>query len=180
MEGLMQRIHIILIVLFVSTGLAFAQSESEAKTRGNPSKKVIDGVTYWLIVSQQPRELVKQFDNAAPGASLKVEGVTKVKRATEFGFALFLSGCQSNPVTGKCDVVATYRIFTPDGKLAVERPNLPVWSDAPPKKLDLSKALWVTSSDPTDPSGTNIVRAEITDRIAKRTIILDQSFELVP
>jgi hypothetical protein len=157
-----------------------AENQTAPTQTNSTAKKAVDDATYWLIISNEPRELVKQFDSNTDDKQLVVKAITKVRRDSYFGVAILLSRCKANPKTGKCDLIVTYRIYSPDGSLDVERSELVLWASPPPQKFDLGMSVWVTRPEESDPPGNYLLTAEIIDRVSKRTINLQQPFEQQP
>jgi len=132
-----------------------------------------------LGITLAPRALVTAFD-APNGRSLPDLAETdSVVPYQEFGIFVLFSGCEPN-AAGDCNATSTYEIFLPDGTLAVKRDNLPVWQWQAPARghVQLSRALWVTSAEASDPPGINRIRATVTDHVANKTVVLERPLVL--
>ena len=133
----------------------------------------------WLGVTLDTHRLVKISDAPDRHPTPIPVGVSRVVPEQNFAIFLLFAGCKA-AVDGNCHTTSTYEILLPDGSVAVSREHLPVWPWSAPKpgRVELSRAIWVTSAEASDPPGTNRIRATVTDHIAKKTLVLERQLVL--
>ena len=133
----------------------------------------------WLVVSSEPRALVREWDDPERTTPPVVREARFVIPEREFGLVVLFTNCAAGP-DGNCDVTVDYRILTPDREVAVERRGLTVWRAKPPSadRLELGQCLWATSAEESDPVGTYFFQATVTDHVTKRQITLEKPVEL--
>ena len=132
-----------------------------------------------LGITLYPEGMVRAFDAPErPAMPILLETETVVPDQ-KFGIYVVFSGCEED-ADGSCNTTAVYEIVLPDGTVAVRRDDLPVWQQPAPTMPQLSKGVWVTSADATDPAGAHLIRAIVTDHVAGKTIVLERTLVLKP
>lgn len=132
-----------------------------------------------LGVTLYPEGIVRAFDAPERPAMPVLLETTRVVPEQKFGIYVVFSGCEEG-ADGNCDTTAVYEIELPDGTLSVRRENIPVWQQpAPgPDMPQISKGVWVTSAEVSDPPGERVIRAIVTDHVANKTIVLERTLVL--
>ncbi len=94
---------------------------------------------------------------------------------------VFFTGCAAN-AAGNCELVGRFILTTPSGKPWGQPIDADIWVDLPPptgNALQLSHRHLGLVIDPGDELGTYSARAELTDRVAKKKMVLEQQFTAI-
>ena len=129
--------------------------------------------------TDKPDELYKAWEKPAPGVewsrtSTAVRGVPIVG-------VVFFTGCAAN-AAGNCELFARFILTTPSGKPWGDPIDADIWVGLPPptgSALQLSHQHFGLVIDPSDELGTYSARAELTDRVSKKKMVLEQQFTAV-
>jgi hypothetical protein len=116
-----------------------------------------------------------------PSAMPEFEEITQVRRGQEFTLFLLFANCASD-ATKRCRATVDYSLLGPKGDLLVERKGLRLWTKPLPAKdqVRLGAAVLRMNAEEKDPPGMLTLRAVVTDPVAKKTVVLERSFELLP
>ncbi len=129
--------------------------------------------------TDKPDELYEAWEKPSPGVqwsrtSTAVRGIPIVG-------VVFFTGCAAN-AAGECELVGRFLLTTPSGKPWGDPFDAEIWVGLPPPTgdaLQLSHQHLGLVVDPDDELGTYSVRLELTDRVSKKKMILEQQFKAI-
>lgn len=130
-----------------------------------------------LQLTDKPEEFFKAWEKEGPGVLMSDTSVAK--RGVPIVAVVLFAGCAPSD-QGLCDSTVTYTVVRPDGKPDGEPQPGELWAGKrPPPKNELQLSIgnmgFVLTAD--EPLGTYVVRAEVHDLIAKKTLHLERTFE---
>lgn len=129
--------------------------------------------------TDKPEELYAAWEKPTPGVqwsrtSTAIRGVPIVG-------VVFFTGCAAN-ASGNCELVGRFTLKTPSGKPWGDPIEADIWVGLPPpggNALQLSHHHLGLVIDPGDELGEYSARLELTDRISKKKMVLEQHFKAV-
>lgn len=178
----MRIIYLLFLVLFPLLSNTCLAGWHDMK--GNPVpdtsyRKFIDGFGASLLLTDKDDDVIKRWD--IPSLAFNVPTIDTIEKGVPITPLIFFAGCKKD-AKGNCNVVASYKIWQPDGKLYGELPDMEVWRDKPApldKMLGLTVQYVKIIIEPKDPYGKYIVDAEVFDLNRKVKLLLQSSFTVV-
>ena len=160
---------------------SLAQWNMDGQEEEHPWMKRVGEGGYWLIVTPEPKALVELWGDPQRSGPPVVRETSRIKRNHEFGFGVLFSNCSPAKASGKCHLTAQYQVFAPDGRKAYES-SCSVWDGKPGAKnaITLSDCVMPTHGEDSDPVGTYLLKAIVTDHVTGRKTELQRPFELLP
>jgi hypothetical protein len=142
----------------------------------NAWSKSDDGFGARLILTDKPEELYATWQKQ--GAAVLFSETGRATRGLPLVAVIFFTGCAQDE-RGLCESTVRFTAFSPDGKPYGHPQGGDLWvRKRPPAKdgIQLGDANMGIVIEPKDPLGDYKVRAEIQDRIGKKTLVLERSF----
>jgi hypothetical protein len=168
------------MVLSMLSGSSLAYSEPSVWIKnGNAAPKsaaqASNGIFgAMLVLTDDWTGFTKRWEQ--PTAGFEMPSVDSIQKGRPLMSAIIFSGCQAN-ASGNCAVSGDFRVVDPNGKTYAHQENANIWSLPPPDpNLQLSVESLGLSLDPSDPLGTYVLIAVVTDRIANKTLELRTTF----
>ena len=159
---------------------AFAQWRSNGEiVPDRPWAKSKGDFGAMLAFTDKPNEVFAAWAQPTRGVWLQ-ETDTTVRGVPMVGLIVF-TGCSPN-ASRHCDLVGRFTTFSPDGPENGEHSKGNIWVDLPPPpdgSLELCHNCPGIAIGPDAPLGVYTVRAEVTDRVAGKTLVLERSFTVV-
>lgn len=132
-----------------------------------------------LVFTDKPDDLFAAWETVGPGVA--ISETSEAVRGTPIVGVIFFSGCGAN-ANGTCDVTVMFTAEGPDGKTWGEPLEGELWVNKPrPNKgqLQLGVDNMGVIIEPHDKLGTYKVRAEITDKVTNKKMVLERTFTAV-
>jgi hypothetical protein len=129
-----------------------------------------------LVFTDKPDELFAAWEKPGPG--VYYSQTPTATRGVPIVGVIFFTGCATD-AHGNCQATVRFTATTPDGKSWGEPVDGELWVDKPPpgkEQMQLSVGNMGIVIDPGDPLGIYKVKAEITDKIAKKKMVLERTF----
>jgi hypothetical protein len=179
-ETNMRQILVIAALALIWPSMLLAQWRENDKSVPDTSWRKSEGdFGVMLIFTDKPDEFFSVWETRTPGVS--VSSAELVKRGSPILGVVVFTGCSPTP-QGLCDATVTYTVFKPDGTVYGGPQEGELWVGKPPPTKDeiqLSMANMGVVIEPKDPLGRYMMRAEVRDRVANKTIRLEQHFDAV-
>lgn len=132
-----------------------------------------------LVFTDKPDELFAAWEKSGP-AVLISETPTAIRGVPIVG-VIFFAGCAVD-AHGNCQATVRFTVQTPGGKSWGKPVDAELWVNKPPpdkEQMQLSVGNMGIVIDPGDPLGVYSVKAEITDKVAKKSMVLERTFTAV-
>jgi len=132
-----------------------------------------------LVFTDKPDELVAAWDK--PGLAVAIKETVSVVRGKLIVGVIFFVGCARND-KGNCDAVVHFKISGPDGKPYGTPQGGEMWIGKPPppeEQMQMGVGNIGVVIEPKDTLGTYAVVAEILDRVSKKKMVLERTFQAV-
>jgi hypothetical protein len=173
----------------VATGIVLALSVTlVVKAEWKQNGKVVPD-TSWaksagdfgaqLVFTDKPDDLFAAWEK--PGPVVFYTETTTAKRGIPIVGVIFFVGCAPDD-HGQCNAGVRFTAFTPDGKPWGDPVDAELWVGKPPPQkgqMQLSVGNMGIVIDPDDLLGTYKVKAEVVDKVAKKTILLERTFTAI-
>jgi len=177
----MKRFALVTLVVLVMSLVSFAQwrDGSGKIVPDTPSAKSDGDLGAMGDFTDKPDELYADWEKASPGVAWS-QTATAV-RGKPIVAIVFFTGCAANP-EGNCELVGRFTTTTPSGKLWGDAIEADIWVGLPPpgpQSLQLSHGHMGLIVDPDDELGKYSVKVELTDRIAKKRMVLERQFTAI-
>ena len=170
----------LLSISLLCTPAAVAQWREKGKAvPDTPWAKSDGNLGAMFAFTDKPDELYKAWEKPGPGVEWSRTS-TAVRGAPIVG-VVFFTGCAANPA-GNCELVGRFILTTPSGKPWGQPIDADIWVGLPPptgSALQLSHQHFGLVIDPGDELGTYSARAELSDRVAKKKMVLEQQFTAI-
>jgi hypothetical protein len=170
----------VLVVLLLFTLPAMGQWREKGKVVPDTPWAKSDGdFGAMFAFTDKPEELYKAWETPGPGVQWS-RTETAVRGIPIVG-VIFFTGCVAN-AAGNCELVARFFLTTPSGKPYGNPIDADIWVGQPPptgNALQLSHHHFGLVIDPGDELGKYSARAELTDRVSKKKMLLEQQFTAV-
>lgn len=174
------KLGVALILVLGSIGPIAAQWREDGKVvPDQPWAKSSGEFGAQLVFTDKPDELFAAWEK--PGLAVLFSGTATAQRGKPIVGVIFFSGCAAD-ARGMCQVTVRFTAYTPDGKPWGAPVDGELWLDKPPPdkgQMQLSVGNMGIVVEPEDPLGVYKVRAEIVDKIAKKTMVLERTFTAV-
>ena len=166
----------LMLVLVGATFAAAQWKKGEERVADTPDRKSVNGFAGHLIVVEDPRAFVEEWQKPE---TPKITPVSEVKRGVVIGAFVLFAGCKPD-TQGHCNSEVDYAVYRPDGTLYAERKEQPLWKEeAPPApNIQLSRAILAIRMEKNDPAGDYKVKAKVTDLNASISFELETKFRL--
>jgi len=132
-----------------------------------------------LVFTDKPEEFFAAW--AKPGLAAPIKDIASAVRGKPIVGVIFFAGCARND-KGNCDAVVHFKISGPDGKPYGTPQGGEMWIDKPPppeEQMQLCVGNIAVVIEPKDTLGTYSVVAEILDRVSKKKMVLERTFQAV-
>ena len=175
----MRRILVVTVLALILPSTLPAQWREDGKPVPDTSWRKSEGeFAVMLILTDKPDEFFAAWETKSPGVS--VSSTELAKRGSPVMGVVVFRGCSPSD-QGLCDATVTYTVLRPDGTIYGGPQEGELWvGKTPPKdELQLSMGNMGVVIEPKDPLGRYVMRAEVRDRVAKKTIRLEQHFDAV-
>ena len=129
-----------------------------------------------LVFTDKPDELFAAWEK--PGVAVVYSETPNAVRGKAIVGVIFFAGCAVDR-RGNCDATVRFTARSPNGKPYGEPIEAELWVGKPPPgkdQMQLSVGNMGIVIEPDDPLGVYAVKAEITDKIAKKRMVLERSF----
>jgi hypothetical protein len=168
-------------ILFVAClGPALCQwQENGRKVPDKPWSKSDGSLGVMLVLTDKPDEFYANWAHGMKSPPPFEKAVAR-RGAPLVGVVIF-TGCAGND-KGNCDAGVTYVVLKPDGAVYGKPEVGELWAGKPappPGGLQLGVGNIGVVIEPKDALGTYTIRAEIEDRVAKKKLLLERTFEAV-
>ena len=170
----------VLSILLLCAPDAIAQWREKGKVvPDTPSAKSDGDFGAMFEFTDKPDELYDAWEK--PTAGVQWSRTSKAVRGVPIVGVVFFTGRAPN-AAGNCELVAQFVLTTPSGKPWGDPIDADVWVGLPPptgSALQLSHNHLGLVVDPDDELGTYAARAVLTDRVSKKTMVLEQKFQAI-
>lgn len=132
-----------------------------------------------LVFTDKPDELFAAWEK--PGPVVYYSQTPTAIRGVPIVGVVFFAGCAAD-AKGNCQATVRFTATTPDGKPWGKPVDGELWVNKPPPgkgQMQLSVGNMGIVIDPGDPLGVYRVKAEITDTIGKKKMVLERSFTVM-
>jgi hypothetical protein len=174
------RFRLFLALSLLSTGLLTAAWKENGKAvPEKPWARSFGDFGAQLVFTDDPDSLFETWERPGP-ASLQ-HGVASAPRDADLVAAIFFFGCTPD-AKGFCQTTVRFTAFGPDRKPWGDPQNADLWSSRrPPGKglMQLGIGTMGLVLDPDDPLGAYRVKAEVIDKVAKKTIVLERTVTVI-
>lgn len=174
----MRRLLAVASLMLLGSPLLLAQWNTDGvPVPDSPWRKSDGDFGAMLVLTDKPDEFFAAWETKSPGVSLS-ETVVAKRGLPVLGVVLF-TGC-APAGEGFCDATVTYTVYKPDGTVYGKPQEGELWTGKkPPQKNELQLSIGNMGMvlDPGDPLGTYVMRAEVHDRVSKKTLRLERQFE---
>lgn len=109
----------------------------------------------------------------------QLKSTDKMRRGEKLTASVLYHGCQAN-AQGACDLAVHFSMVSPDGRVSPGGTGPLGDRPSPDGSVQLGQASLDVAFDHTDAMGRHVVRAVVTDRVARRQVALSAPIELVP
>ena len=166
---------ITLLLLFGTVATA-QWKKGDERTPDTPDRKSVNGFGANLLVVENPRAFVEEWQKPE---TPKINPVSEVKRGVVIGAFVLFAGCKPDP-QGLCNSEVDYTVYKPDGTIYAERKEQPLWKEAAPPgtNIQLSRAILGIRMEENDPVGDYKVKASVRDLNAQISFELETKFRL--
>jgi len=169
-----------IILAFCVTSVVKAEWKQNGKVvPDTPWAKSAGDFGAQVVFTDKPDDLFSTWEK--PGPVVVYSQTTTAKRGVPIVAVIFFVGCTPDD-HGQCNAVVRFTAFTPDGKPWGEAVDAELWVGKPPPQkgqMQLSVGNMGIVIDPDDPLGTYKVKAEVVDKDAKKTILLERTFTAI-
>jgi hypothetical protein len=176
----MRSVTVVLSIVLLCGPDVLAQWREQGKVvPDTPSAKSDGDFGAMFEFTDKPDELYAAWEKPTPG--VKWSQTSTAVRGVPIVGVVFFTGCAPN-AEGKCELVARFILTTPSGKPWGDPIDADVWVGLPPpggNALQLSHKHFGLVIDPNDELGTYSARAVLTDRVANKTMVLEQKFQAI-
>jgi hypothetical protein len=176
----MKIITSILILMFSS--LAFSAQwidKSGKRIPDSNSVKSSKDFIAQLILTTNEQELFKKW--ATPSQTVNVSTSEVVERNNPISAFIIFGGCAVDS-HGKCNLVASFKVYQPDGKIYANTPEMEVWIDKPippNRTIELSVAYLKIVIENGELLGKYRIQANVTDKNSDQYVILTNEFKAI-
>lgn len=174
----LRRILLVAAFLLLVPSILPAQWNTDGAPVPDTSWRKSDGdFGAMLLLTDKPDEFFAAWETKSPGVSMSETAVAK--RGSPIVGVVVFTGC-APAKDGLCDSTVTYNVFKPDGTVYGEQQAGELWTGKPPPPkngIQLSIGNMGIVLEPGDPLGTYVMRAEVHDRVSKKTLRLERKFE---
>src|SRR5262245_39024347 len=132
-----------------------------------------------IVFTDKPDELFAAWEK--PGPMVLYSQTTTATRGIPIVAVIFFVGCTPDD-HGQCNAGVRFTASTPDGKSWGSPVDAELWVGKPPPQkgqMQLSVGNMGIVIDPGDPLGIYKVKAEVVDKVAKKTILLERTFTAI-
>ncbi|MGH8030396.1 MAG: hypothetical protein ACREO3_10720 [Arenimonas sp.] len=170
-----------MFVLAASLALAPAIALGQWNENGKPMPdtawaKSAGGFGAQLFFTDAPDALFAAW--AVPGPLVQTTDVERIARGKPIVGVIIFAGCAAD-AAGNCNAIVTYSIRGPDGKAYGETLPTELWQGKPGPptgQVQLAVGNIGVVIEPEDLLGTYTVRAEITDTVSGKAMVLERAF----
>ena len=174
------RFRLFFALSLLSTGLLTAEWKENGKAvPDKPWARSAGDFGAQLVFTDDPDSLFETWEKPGP-ASLQ-HGIASAPRDADLVAAIFFFGCAPD-AKGFCQTTVRFTAYGPDGKPWGDPQNADLWSSRrPPGKglMQLGIGTMGLVLDPDDPLGAYRVKAEVSDKVAKKTIVLERTVTVI-
>ena len=166
----------IVLAICLITGIRAEWKENGKVVPDTPWAKSAGDFGAQVVFTDKPDELFAAWEK--PGPVALYSQTTTAKRGVPIVAVIFFVGCAPDD-HGQCNAGVRFSAFTPDGKPWGDAIDAELWVGKPaPQKgqMQLSVGNMGIVIDPDDPLGTYKVKAEVVDKVSKKTIVLERTF----
>jgi len=131
-----------------------------------------------LVFTDDPDGLIETWEK--PGPAALQHGIANAPRDGNIVAVIFFFGCAAD-AKGSCQTSVRFTAYGPDGKPWGDPQDADLWSKRPPGKglMQLGIGTMGLLLDPDDPLGVYKVKAEVSDKVAKKTLVLERMVTVV-
>ncbi len=132
-----------------------------------------------LILTNNENELLSRWQT--PSESVSITTSETVERDSPISAFIVFGGCRVDP-KGNCNLVATFKIFQPDGKVYANLPEMEVWQNkpVPPNRaIQLSVAYLKTVIEKGEQLGKYKIESVVTDKNSGQSVTLESTFNAI-
>lgn len=168
------------VLILISLGSLTAQWQENGKVvPDKPWAKSAGGFGAQLVLTDKPDELFAAWEK--PGLAVLYTETASAKRGLPLVAVIFFAGCAPDG-KGMCQASVRFSAYGPDGKPYGDPQDGELWFGKPPPEkgqMQLSIGNMGIVIEPRDPLGVYKVKAEILDKVAKKTMVLERTFAAV-
>ena len=169
----------VLLILISFVSVTAEWKENGKVVPDKPWAKSAGGFGAQLVLTDKPEELFAAWEK--PGPAVLYSETATARRGAPIVAVIFFAGCAADN-KGMCQASVRFTAFTPDGKPYGNPQDGELWLNKPPPvngQMQLSVGNMGVVIEPKDPLGVYKVKAEIQDKIAKKTMLLERTFTAV-
>jgi hypothetical protein len=129
-----------------------------------------------LVFTDKPDELFAAWEK--PGLAVYFSDTPTAVRGVPIVAVVFFTGCATD-TKGNCNATVRFTAQSPNGKPYGNPLDAELWVEKPPPgkgQIQLSVGNMGIVIEPGDALGAYRVKAEITDKVAKKKMVLERSF----
>lgn len=168
------------VVALISVGLVTAEWKENGKIVPDTAwARSAGDFGAQLVLTDKPEELFAAWEK--PGAVVLYSQTATAKRGAPIVGVVFFAGCAPDS-KGACQASVRFTAYTPDGKPYGNPQEGELWVGKPPPEkgsMQLSVGNIGIVIEPADPLGVYKVKAEVVDKVAKKTLLLERTFTAV-
>jgi hypothetical protein len=174
---MISRFRVASVLTFISIVSATAEWKENGKVvPDKPWAKSAGEFGAQLVLTDKPAELFAAWEK--PGPAVLYSETASAKRGLPIVAVIFFTGCATDD-KGLCHASVRFTAYSPDGKPYGHPQDGELWLSKPrPEKgqMQLSVGNMGIVIEPDDPLGVYKVKAEVLDKIAKNTMVLERTF----
>jgi hypothetical protein len=178
----MRRVALVFLSVLLCYSVAFSAQWKDKSGKGipdGPNIKSAKNFVAQLILTATEAEFLKRWEIPSETVAVSTTSVVEVN-APISAFIIFGGGTADEK--GHCDLIVSFKVYQPDGKIYGDVGEQEVWSGkpVPPKgTIELSVAYLKIVIENHEPRGTYRVEAVVTDKLGKESVVLKNEFTVV-